>query len=168
MRIKQVGTPNILEELVERILLTLWVDKSWLKRPKMVNFDEFTKTWNFRSNSVTRWVNLIGQKKGWKNSNEKILGDFLKMCEAKLNRNTNFWPQVFSRGTYSYVKDELVKLEQVSIETFLWTSRAPLVESIGQPPGFIVNFFLLCPFADMTWCMGFQKKNCNSGHCPRG
>ena len=96
--------------------------------------------------------NAIIEKFKW-----DILSDFLTMCEASMNRNANFWPQVFARGTYLYVKDELVKLEQVSIETFLWTSRAPSVESIGQPPGFIVNFFLLCPFADMTWCMGFQK-----------
>ena len=53
------------------------------------------------------------------------MNDLLTMCEASLNRNANFWPQVFARGTYLYVKDELVKLEQVSIETTFFEPAAP-------------------------------------------
>ena len=46
----------------KRAMFTFWVDKSSLKMPKIVHFGEFLKTWSLRSNSVTRQVNLIGQK----------------------------------------------------------------------------------------------------------
>ena len=39
---------------VKRATFTFWVDKSWLKMPKMVHFGDFLKTWSLRSNSVTR------------------------------------------------------------------------------------------------------------------
>ena len=35
-----------------------WVDKSWIKMPKMIHFGQFLKTWSLRSNSVTRRVNF--------------------------------------------------------------------------------------------------------------
>ena len=42
----------------KRATYKFWMDKSSLKMPKMVNFDEFLKTWNLLSNSVTRQVNF--------------------------------------------------------------------------------------------------------------
>ena len=41
---------------VKRASFTFWMDKSSLKRPKMVNFGEFLKNWSLRSNSVTRQI----------------------------------------------------------------------------------------------------------------
>ena len=43
--------------------------KSSLKRPKMVNFGEFLKSWNFRSNRVTRQVSFNRTKIGGKCQN---------------------------------------------------------------------------------------------------
>ena len=43
----------------KRATFTFWVDKSWLKMPKMVHFCEFLKTWSLRSNSVTGLVTLF-------------------------------------------------------------------------------------------------------------
>ena len=54
-----------------------WVDKSYLKMPKMVHFGEILKTWSLRSNSVTRQVSFNRPKISGKcqNSNE-TLGNF--------------------------------------------------------------------------------------------
>ena len=61
-----------------------WVDKKWLKWPKMTNFDEFLKTLILRSNSVTRQVTFNKQKlvKNAKIQKFKcdILGDFQSLC----------------------------------------------------------------------------------------
>ena len=47
----------------KRATFTFWVEKSSLKMPKKVDFDEFLKTWNLQSNIVTRQVTFyIGQK----------------------------------------------------------------------------------------------------------
>ena len=59
----------------KRASFTFWVDKSWLKMPKMVHFGEFLKTWSLRSNSVTRPISFNRPKNWWKmpkfeNSNE--------------------------------------------------------------------------------------------------
>ena len=51
---------------------SFWVDKSSLKMPKMVHFDEFLKTWSLRSNSVTRQVNFHRTKIDNKCQNWKI------------------------------------------------------------------------------------------------
>ena len=48
------------------------MDKSSLKMPKMVNFDEFLKTWSLRSNSVNRQVNFNRTKISKKCQNSKI------------------------------------------------------------------------------------------------
>ncbi len=45
---------------------TFWVDKSWLKMPKMVHFCKFLKTWSLRSSSVTRQVSFNMTKIGGK------------------------------------------------------------------------------------------------------
>ena len=45
---------NIQKLRAKRATITFWVEKSWLKRPKMVNFDEFLNTWILWSDSVTR------------------------------------------------------------------------------------------------------------------
>ena len=61
----------------KRATFTFWVDKRWLKVPKMVHFGEFLKTWSLRSNSVTRQVNFIRTKIGGKCQNWKIqMGHF--------------------------------------------------------------------------------------------
>ena len=49
--------------------LHFWVDKSWLKIPKMVHFGEFLKIWSLRSNSVTRQVGFNRTKIGEKCQN---------------------------------------------------------------------------------------------------
>ena len=46
--------------------------KKSIKMPKMVHFDEFLKTCNLWSNSVTRLVSFIGTKSGRKCPNSKI------------------------------------------------------------------------------------------------
>ena len=56
----------------KRATFTFWVDKSWLKMPKMVHFGEFLKTWSLRSNSVTREVSFNRTKIGGKCQNWKI------------------------------------------------------------------------------------------------
>ena len=50
---------------------TFWVDKSSLKKPKMVNFGKVLKTWSLQSNSVTRQVTLNRTKIGGKCQNWK-------------------------------------------------------------------------------------------------
>ena len=52
---------------------TCWVDKSWLKMPKIVHFGEFLNTWSLRTNSVTRQVNFDRSKIGGKCQNWKFL-----------------------------------------------------------------------------------------------
>ena len=56
----------------KRATFTFWVDKSWLKIPKLVNFGEFLKTWILRSNSVTRQVTFKRTKIGGKCQNWKV------------------------------------------------------------------------------------------------
>ena len=56
----------------KRATFTFWVDKSWLKMPKMVHFCEFLKTWSLRSNSVTRQVSFNRTIIGGKCQNSKI------------------------------------------------------------------------------------------------
>ena len=53
----------------KRATFTFWVDKSWLKMPKMIHFGEFLKTWSLRSNSVTRQVSFNRTKIGGKCQN---------------------------------------------------------------------------------------------------
>ena len=69
----------------KRATFTLWVDKSLLKMPKMVNFGELLKIWSYCSNSVTRQVTLNmtkigGKSQKWKNSNATFWV-ILKHCE---------------------------------------------------------------------------------------
>ena len=65
---------------VKRATFTFWVDKSWLKMPKMVHFGEFLKTRCLRSNSVTRQVSFIRTKMPkFKNSNATFWAIF-KQC----------------------------------------------------------------------------------------
>ena len=59
----------------KRATFTFWMDKSWLKMPKVVHFVEFLKTWSLRSNSVTRQVSFNRTKIGGK-------------CQ---NSNATFW-----------------------------------------------------------------------------
>ena len=56
----------------KRATFTFWVDKSWLKMPKMIHFGEFLKTWSLRSNRVTRHVTFNRTKIGGKCQNSKI------------------------------------------------------------------------------------------------
>ena len=53
----------------KRATFTFWVDKSWLKMPKMVHFGEFLKIWSLRSNRVTRQVSFNRSKIGGKCQN---------------------------------------------------------------------------------------------------
>ena len=56
----------------KRATFTFWLDKSWLKMPKMVQFGEFLKTYSLRSNSATRQVTFNMTKSGGKYLNSKI------------------------------------------------------------------------------------------------
>ena len=90
----------------KRATFTLWVGKSWLKIPKIVNFGDFLKTWSLWSNSVTRHVNpsqtiIRGKYQNWKtqmrhswwfsNTVEFIKKDFLIK---------NYLPQFFDHFLY--------------------------------------------------------------------
>ena len=87
----------------KRAAFTFWLDKNWLEMPKIVNFGEFLKTWNMRSNSVTRQVNfnrtkISGKCKNWKtqmwhfdwfsNTVSLKMSHFTKLPELK---NRHFW-----------------------------------------------------------------------------
>ena len=60
--------------------------------PKMVHFDELLKTWNLRSNSVTRQVTYNRPKIGGKCQNSNIqkcniLSDFQTLCKWLITLN---------------------------------------------------------------------------------
>ena len=65
----------------KRATFTFWVDKSWLKMPKMVHFGKFLKTWSLRSNSVTRQVSFNRTKIGGK-------------CDILSNFQAMLWQQI--------------------------------------------------------------------------
>ena len=65
----------------KRATFTFWVDKNSLKMPKIVNFGEFFKTLNLRSNSVTRQVTFSNVE------NAKI--EKFK-CDTLRNKNSMF------------------------------------------------------------------------------
>ena len=56
----------------KRATFTFWVNKSWLKMPKMVHFGEFLYTGSLRSNRVTREVSCNRSKNGGKCQNWKV------------------------------------------------------------------------------------------------
>ena len=61
----------------KRAKFTFWVDKSWLKMPKMVKICKFLETWSLQSNSITRQVSFNRTKIGGKYQNSKIqMGHF--------------------------------------------------------------------------------------------
>ena len=69
-------------ERSELRLHVFWVDKSWLKIPKMVHFGDFLKTLSLRSNSITRQVTYNKTKNVGKCQNKKkcdILRNFQTM-----------------------------------------------------------------------------------------
>ena len=53
----------------KRAMFTFWMDKSELKRPKIVHYGEFLKICSLRSNSVTRQVSFNRTKIGGKCQN---------------------------------------------------------------------------------------------------
>ena len=66
---------------------TFWVDKSWLKMPKIVYVGEFLKNWSLRSNSVTRHVSFkIGQKLVENAKIEKFKWDILSIFQTWCRR----------------------------------------------------------------------------------
>ena len=70
MKITEKGLFNIASEASYVYILS--GQKFILKMPKMVNLDEFLKTWSLRSNSVTRQVNFNRTKISKKCQNSKI------------------------------------------------------------------------------------------------
>ena len=68
---------------------TFWVDKSSSKKPKIVNFDDFLKTWNLRSNSVTRQVIFVRTKIGGKCQN-------WKKSNATFSNTVLYWPRLIN------------------------------------------------------------------------
>ena len=81
----------------KRATFTFWVDKSWLKMPKMVHFGEVLRTWSLRSNSVTRQVSfnrtkIGGKYKNYKNSNA-TLSHFQTMCN-RVSSDPKFFRKV--------------------------------------------------------------------------
>ena len=57
VRVRPQKSHSILR--AKRATFTFWVDKSWLKIPKMVHFGEFLKTWSLWPNSLTRQVSFL-------------------------------------------------------------------------------------------------------------
>ena len=79
----------------KRATFTIWVDKSSLKMPKMVNFGDFLRTWSLQSNSVTRQVTFkrtkIGRKcQNWKIKNATFYGIFKHCVSALQNLQFNY------------------------------------------------------------------------------
>ena len=79
----------------KRATFTFWVDKSSLKMAIMIHFDEFLRIWRFRLNSVTRQLNFITTKVGWKCQNWKtqmrLFGDFQTLwLRQSIHENSNF------------------------------------------------------------------------------
>ena len=56
----------------KRATFTFWVDKSWLKMPKMVHFGEFLKTSSLWSMRLTRQFSFNETKNGGKCQNSKV------------------------------------------------------------------------------------------------
>ena len=79
----------------KRATFTFWVDKSWLKVPRMVHFGEFLKNWSLQSNSVTRQVSF---------NRKKIDGK----CQ---NSNATFWV-IFKQWRTSKTKNFFAKSPQ--------------------------------------------------------
>ena len=100
----------------KRAMFTFWVDKSYLKMPKIVHFGEFLKTWSKRSNSVTRQVSFNSTKIGGKGRNSKIqmrhfgwfskkkkkvvdfcssLCSHFKKFPSRFHWQKNFWHEIF-------------------------------------------------------------------------
>ena len=59
LKIAQKVSFNIASEASYVYILS---GQKFIKMPKMVNFDEFLKTWSLRSDSVTRQVTFLGTK----------------------------------------------------------------------------------------------------------
>ena len=62
---------NHIKSLIQHSAVTIWVDNSSWKMPKMLHFGEFLKAWSLRSNSVTRQVNFNRTKISGKYHNLK-------------------------------------------------------------------------------------------------
>ena len=86
------------------------VDKSLLKMPKIILYGKFLKTWNWRSNSVTRQVNfnfnwLVGNTK-IKKLKWDILSEFQTLCfQSNCSQKPCFsrkWEIIFESFTHSW------------------------------------------------------------------
>ena len=73
------------------------MNKSLLKMPKMVHFDEFLKTWSLRSYSVTRQVTLNRTKIGGK-------------CQSSKIRMRHFWV-IFKQCAFTVLQDIVLERE---------------------------------------------------------
>ena len=122
----------------KRATFTFWVDKSWLKMPKMVHFGEFLKTCSLRSNSVTRQVNFKSTKIGekctkLKNIKWDILGDFQTMCSS-LDFLTNDWFSRLiihcSKYTSGWERQTLLKLPMQEKPNLLASSAYTIHKSV--------------------------------------
>ena len=80
----------------KRATFTFKVDKSSLKMPKMVHYDEFLKTRSLLSNRVTRQVTFWWKMPKFENSNETFWVIF-KHCGWLQNLKQQFWAvQIFT------------------------------------------------------------------------
>ena len=70
-----VSKITMFEKTLQKVAFNITSEASYvyisLKMPKLVRFDEFLKSWNFRSNSVTRqvnfnWIKIGGKWQNWK------------------------------------------------------------------------------------------------------
>ena len=105
-------------------MLTIWVDKSSLKMPKIVHFAQFLKIWSLRSNSVTRQVNFSMTKIGGKRQNSK---NQMRHFE-KFSNNVICCPRIFASSSLDIYTRLLSKLcfqgrhaDPFSFKTQTWT-----------------------------------------------
>ena len=73
----------------KRATFTFWVDKSWLKIPKIVNYGEFLKTWSLRSNSLVRQVTFNRTKMPKLKNLSAVFCVICKLCA--LAQFLSFW-----------------------------------------------------------------------------
>ena len=112
----------------KRATFTFWVDKSWLKMPKMVHFGEFLKTSSLWSMRLTRQFSFNETKNGGK-------------CQ---NTNATFW----------VIFKQCEKLDIVHLR-LLCTLEYPKSNVIFA---MFVYFLLILNSGYSIWIFGFRKK----------
>ena len=114
------------------------MDKSSLKMPKMLHFDEFLKTWSLQSNSVTRQVSFNRTKIGGKCQNLKIQMRHFEQFSTNVTRvetNLRLWQDIFEYIWISLCPEK----GHLKIACFDMTNVATLIKCSSQPTNSIIN-----------------------------